>query len=61
VQLVLPISKGFISAPKIQEPRQEAEGVVPDVGESVSLHEHLVNEAVDARRRLAFGPEEFRI
>jgi len=98
------IRKGYVSAPKLQEAKEEEEGAVLDVRESVSPDQHRipvvlrdpyhqphlqnffdavrgtaklncpaeagyetavtvlkVNEAIDAKQRLSFGPEEFRI
>jgi len=98
------VQKGYVSAPKIQEKKEEEEGAVLDVRESVSpdLHRvpvvlrdpyhqpHLqnffdavrgtgtlncpaedgyqtavtvlkVNEAVDAKQRLSFEPEDFHV
>jgi hypothetical protein len=98
------INKGYVSAPKLQEKKEVAEGAVLDVRESVSPDQHRVpvvlrdpyhqphlqnffdavrgtaklngpaeagyetavtvlkvNEAIDAKQRLSFGPEEFRI
>jgi predicted dehydrogenase len=98
------IQKGYVSAPKLQEQKEQEEGVVLDVRESVSPDQHRVpvvlrdpyhqphlqnffdavrgqarlncpaevgyetavtvlkvNEAIEARQRLSFRPEEFRI
>jgi predicted dehydrogenase len=98
------IRKGYVSAPKLQELKQEDDGVVLDVRESVSPDQHRVpvvlrdpyhqphlqnffdsirgtatlhcpaevgyetavtvlkvNEAIEAKRRLSFRAEEFRI
>ena len=98
------IQKGYVSAPKLQERKQEDEEAVLDVRESVSPDQHRVpvvlrdpyhqphlqnffdavrgtaklncpaevgyetavtvlkvNEAIDAKQRLSFRPEEFRI
>jgi len=98
------IQKGYVSAPKLQEKKQEEEGAVLDVRESVSPDQHRVpvvlrdpyhqphlqnffdsirgtaqlncpaeigyetavtvlkvNEAIEAKQRLAFRPDEFKI
>jgi predicted dehydrogenase len=98
------IQKGWVSAPKLLERKQEEEGAVLDVRESISPDEHRVpvvlrdpyhqphlqnffdavrggatlhcppevgyetavtvlkvNEAVEAKRRLSFRPEDFRV
>jgi predicted dehydrogenase len=98
------IRKGYVSAPKLLERKQEEEGAVLDVRESISPDEHRVpvvlrdpyhqphlqnffdavrgkatlhcppevgyetavtvlkvNEAVEAKQRLSFGPEDFRV
>src|SRR5512134_357285 len=98
------VQKGYVTAPKIQEIKEKAEGAVADVRESVSPDEHTVpvtlrdpyhqphlqnffdavrgkaklncpaeigyesavtvlkvNEAIEAKSRLAFKPEDFHI
>jgi predicted dehydrogenase len=98
------VQKGYVSAPKLQEKKAEAEGAVLDVRESVSPDQHRVpvvlrdpyhqphlqnffdairgtaklncpaedgyetavtvlkvNEAIEAKQRLSFRPEEFAV
>ncbi|HSP90364.1 MAG TPA: Gfo/Idh/MocA family oxidoreductase [Vicinamibacterales bacterium] len=98
------VQKGFITAPKLQEMKEEADTAVTDVRESVSPDEHLVpivirdpfhqphlqnffdavrgkaslncppevgyesavsvlkvNEAIEAKSRLSFKPEDFHV